>query len=376
VNRLKTEMEGVQGNMRQHLPLYLRMKETLLAQIQDGRLKPGDLLPSERELGTQYGVSSITVRRALSELVKEGHVIRQVGVGSFVKSAHRQTRLGLVVFGFDENDWRRNRDIFGDLVGGITSAAWEGDAVFSLIRTSCDTHVGRFLESLIGENAYDGLILRTAGDFSRADLAPLLRERVPFVLVKRNVEGLGVNSVVVDEFRGGLLATQHLISLGHQRIAFVGPTGVSVAKQRYLGYQQALREANLVADSGLVQVVPSFTQADGYSGTQRVLEHHPTAIFASADVLAEGCFEACTEAGLQIPADISVVGHDDYSAALRVRPQLTTVRISYYDLGLRSAKMLLEIIGSCLSSPMHEVLTPTLVVRESSGPVRAVANRR
>ena len=65
MNRLKTEMEGVQGNMRQHLPLYLRMKETLLAQIQDGRLKPGDLLPSERELGTQYGVSSITVRRAL-----------------------------------------------------------------------------------------------------------------------------------------------------------------------------------------------------------------------------------------------------------------------------------------------------------------------
>ena len=143
--------------------------------MSDGSLKIGDPLPSERELCAQFGVSSITVRHALKELVNEGRIVRQVGVGSFFSSARKRPRLGLVVVGFEDDDWRRNRDIFGDLIGGLALAAWEQEAVFSLVRIPSNATIDRALKSLVAEQQYDGVILRTSTDFSPADLAPLFR---------------------------------------------------------------------------------------------------------------------------------------------------------------------------------------------------------
>ena len=353
------------------LPLHMRVKQDLARQIEDGTLRPGDLIPSERELCVWYGVSSITVRRALSDLAAEGCVMRQVGVGTFVTSPRRRTRLGLVIFGFVEDDWHRNRDIHGDLIGGIASASWEHAAVFSLIRAPLNTTVAPLLESLISEKLFDGFILRTAGDFHRHDVMPLLRARLPFVLVKRRLEDTSVNAVVVDEFQGGYRATKFLVDSGHRDIAFIGPTNLSVASQRYQGYLHALEESGLAVNPALVRVIPAFLQRDAYGATRELLAHHrPSAIFACGDVLAEGVYQACAEAHLTIPGDISVVGHDDYSAATRLRPPLTTMHFSYYELGVKSADLLLDVLRNRDHEPppRYVVITPTLVVRESTAP--------
>lgn len=355
---------------RRPLPLHVRVKQDLEAQIDNGTFQPGDMIPSERELCAQYGVSNITIRRALSELANEGRVIRQVGVGTFVTSFRKRERLGLIVFGFDEDDWHRNRDIFGDLIGGIASAAWHQEAVFSLVRAPLNAPVAALLESLIGEKLFDGFILRTAGDFSALDVAPLLRAGIPFVLVKRSIDGLQVNCAVVDELQGGYLATRYLIELGHRRIAFIGPTSLSIGRLRYQGYLRALAEAGLSPVEELVQVIPTFRQHDAFEATRRLLDRgRPTAVFASADVLAEGTYQACAEAGLRIPQDLSVVGHDDYSAATRLNPPLTTVRISYQDLGAKATEVLLDVLRSHSAIPQCCALTPTLVVRESTAPL-------
>ncbi len=354
------------------MPLHVRVKQDLARQIEEGTLQPGDLVPSERELCAHYGVSSITVRRALSDLAAEGRLMRQVGVGTFITSARRRARIGLVIFGFDEDDWHRNRDIHGDLIGGIATTSWEQDAVFSLVRASLATPVAPFLESLIHEKLFDGFILRTAGDFSRQDVVPLLRSRLPFVLAKRRLEDTEVNAVVVDEFQGGYLATRYLVELGHRDIAFIGPISLSVAAARYRGYLQALKESCIAANSELIRITPSFRQHDAYEAMQHLLVgHRPTAVFACGDVLAEGVYQACQEAGVAIPQDLSVVGHDDYSAAIRLRPLLTTMHFSYYELGTKSAELLLDVLRQHDTSPAPrcEVITPTLIERDSTAPL-------
>ena len=356
-------------------PLHLRLQQVFLRQMEDGgELRPGGRMPSERELCALYGVSTITVRRALSELVAAGRVIRQAGVGTFVTSVRGRAQLGLVVFGFDEEDWHRNSDIHGDLIGGIASACWEHEAVFSLIRAPLNTPIAPLLESLVSERLFDGLILRTAGDFLGQDVVPLVQSKVPFVLVKRTIEQMSVNCVVVDEFQGGYLATKHLVDLGHRNIAFIGPTGLSIFLQGYQGYVYAMQEAGLVVDPSLVRVIPASRQSDAYEASRELLNCElPTAIFAAGDVLAEGVYQACSEAGLAIPKDVSVVGHDDCAAAIRLRPLLTTMHFSYHDLGFASTELLLEALVSSdhNPAPRREVIVPRLVIRESTCPPRS-----
>src|SRR5690606_30492405 len=121
-------------------------------------------------------------------------------------------------------------------------------------------------------------------------------------------------------------------------------------------------------------VIEAFRQHDAREATLRLLERErPTAIFASADVLAEGAYQACTDAGLRIPQDLSIVGHDDYSAATRLQPPLTTVRVSYHDLGVKATELLLHVLRSRSAVPERHALVPTLVVRAYTAPHSDVA---
>ena len=139
--------------------------------------------------------------------------------------------------------------------------------------------------------------------------------------MKRSIDNVPVNCVVMDECLGGRLAAEHLIALGHRLIAFVGPDSISIGRQRLRGFQEALSQAGLSVSPDLVRLVPDFRQSYGYEATKALIEGpRPTAIFAAADVIAEGCYQACAEAHLRIPDDISIVGHDDYSAAFASDP--------------------------------------------------------
>jgi len=193
--------------------------------------------------------------------------------------------------------------------------------------------------------------------------------------VKRRIEDISVNGVVVDEVQGGYQATKYLADLGHRAIAFIGPTSLSVAAQRYRGYLDAMKDGGLTVTPELVRVIPAFRQRDAYDAARDLLAHQlPTAIFACGDVLAEGVYQACSEADCAIPGDISVVGHDGYSAATRLQPPLTTMHFSYYELGVKSAETLLDVMHSGdAPTPRCTVITPTLVVRGSTAPLAQAA---
>jgi DNA-binding LacI/PurR family transcriptional regulator len=350
-------------------PLYEQLRQTLRREILEGELEPGALMPSERQLCEQYEVSSTTVRRALHELVKEGLVRRRAGLGTFVSPKIRR-RILLIIVGFDKPAWRERSYFFSDLIAGIAAATWESGAIFSVVHV--DDDVGTFISSMIEEMAFDGFLLRLEGDLLDEHLSPFLENRFPYVAIKRYTPDRSINCVIVDDVQVALKATEHLISLGHERVGLISTNNVVHGKDRHAGYLKALETNGLEMDPGLVCLVEDYYEEYGHQATAKLLalKDRPTAIFAASDLLAMGAYSAIKEAGLRIPQDVAVVGCADIPAAASLSPPLTTIRIPYYDLGMQSTNLLLDLICNRAQPPQKITVECEFVARESCGSMR------
>lgn len=350
-------------------PLYQQIKQILERQILEGALREGDLIPSERELCEQYGVSSTPVRRALQELVREGLIRRRPGIGSFVSSESRNLYLLLLIIGFDKAEWRRVACIFSELIGGIAEVTWEHQATFSVahVPTGFDD-IRPYIRSVIQEGEFDGILLRLGGDLQEEYLAPLLETGFPYVVIKRHLPNRMINCVINDDVQGAFMATEHLIKSGHTKIGFIAPQHIAVGKNRCQGHFKALEVNGLEADPDLVCYTDDFMEETGRRAASKLLasRHKPTAIFAPSDIMAIGAYRAIEEAGLRIPEDVAVVGYDDIPLAATLSPPLTTVSTPYYRFGTQSASLLLDIITKKIEPPRQLVIEQSLVVRESS----------
>jgi LacI family transcriptional regulator len=180
-------------------------------------------------------------------------------------------------------------------------------------------------------------------------------------------------SVSVDNERGMSMAVAHLAAEGHRRIAHIaGPQEVSTGLNRYRGFVAAMEAHGLAAEPDLIIPAKAFSIDEGLRCTRALLERRNgcTAVAASNDMLAVGCFAALEEAGLNCPADMSVVGFNDMPFIDRLRPPLTTIRFQHYQLGTEAAQLLLERIGG-QGGPVKVIyLAPELVVRGSTAPRR------
>ncbi|MGI5282233.1 LacI family DNA-binding transcriptional regulator [Nonomuraea polychroma] len=183
-----------------------------------------------------------------------------------------------------------------------------------------------------------------------------------------------VTVVEYDNEAGAYAATAHLLSRGHRRILFLGggPAGFTTTAGRLAGYRRALEDNGVPVDPELVETKVQFSRASGYEHTRRWLSSGPpfTAIFAETDVVAGGAMAAIFESGLSVPEDISLVGYDDIPLATDLRPQLTTVRVPYEELGRSAVRLALELKeGRARSgSEQHAVFGTHVVVRQSVAP--------
>ena len=197
----------------------------------------------------------------------------------------------------------------------------------------------------------------------------LLQDGVPFVLAGRHPDER-VNYVDVDNVGGARMAVEHLVRLGHTRIATItGPLRMAHGRDRLAGYRQALEAHQLPMDGNLI-VEGDYTEASGSIGAQRLLAASPTAIFVASDIMAIGALKALREAGLQVPEDAALVGFDDIPIAAAVEPALTTVRQPIERLGSMAAELLLNLLEHPpdASAPANRIVLPTrLVVRDSCG---------
>ncbi|MEW9555000.1 LacI family DNA-binding transcriptional regulator [Nonomuraea sp. NPDC050783] len=182
----------------------------------------------------------------------------------------------------------------------------------------------------------------------------------------------GVPSVGANNWNGGLVATRHLLGLGHRRIAAVaGPDHALPSRARLDGYRSALDMAGVPADPGLIGR-GGFLIEGGLAEAERLLRlpDRPTAVFTCDDGQATGVYLAAHRLGLRIPDDLSVVGFDDLPAARWMNPPLTTVRQPLTDMAATATDLLLRMARGGLPARHRVELGTELVVRESTAPAK------
>lgn len=226
------------------------------------------------------------------------------------------------------------------------------------------------LPRVVADQQVAGVIAVGGGDIGDALLDRLADHGVPLVLVDNQHQRRAIDCVVVDNQHGGCLATSHLLGLGHRRVAIIqGPPKYKSLYERYLGYRQALLEADLGLDRELIQ--PSISSGfplKGYREMQRLLQlpDPPTAVFAVSDRTALGALEALRENGLRVPEDVSLVGFDNIAPGALARPALTTVGISKPDMGVVAMQRLHALLAGHAHVPLKLVLYTDLVRRDST----------
>lgn len=240
------------------------------------------------------------------------------------------------------------------------------DLIFSSVDHATTNDFQKQIERLQGQ-LVDGLVVVTPAQVD--DLRVMVNHiTVPYVVVDVQL-GSQYPTVCIDQKMGGRLATEHLIELGHSRIAAIaGPQGWSGAEQRHQGFTEAMVAAGL---DDLVFAHGDWTAASGYDATVTLLKDRPdfSALMVGNDQMAMGAMAALRDAGLSVPEDVSIVGFDDVPEAPYMAPPLTTVRQDFRQLGVTSAEALLKQIEAKSNVVEQRLIQPELVVRGSTAPL-------
>ena len=244
---------------------------------------------------------------------------------------------------------------------------------YSIILFNSDGDIQKetlYINLLIGKQV-DGVILVSAGE-STENFRILQESEIPTVMVDRDSTNVNTDSVQIDNAVCGEIATSHLISLGHKRIACItGPRQVTPSYDRLKGYQKALKKNDIQIDENYI-VKGDFKPHGGYLAAKKLLqlENTPTAIFACNDLMSYGVIHAITEAGYTLPQDFSLVGFDDIYLSTYVNPPLTTIRQPRIEMGREAVNSLIKRIKNNVHYSRSIVLSAELIVRSSTMPLR------
>lgn len=293
------------------------------------------------------------VRRALTELEYRPNAVAR----NLRKS---RTTLWAVIISDVGNPF------FTAMVRGVEDVAQK--AGFSVVLCNSDedpAKEGKYVTAAL-DDQMAGVIISPSGRATHVNR--LVDARVPVVVIDRQLRGIAVDTVLVDNEHGAELATAHLIDSGYERIACItGPRRLSTAAQRLRGYQRALRGHRRAVREELVRYA-DFREGGGYAAMEALLRQDspPDAVFAANNLMTVGAVECLVDQGVRIPEEVGVVGFDNIPWAHLVRPSLTTVGQPTYELGRTAALLLAERIAEPSRPASSVTLHTQLHVRESS----------
>ncbi|WP_025130158.1 LacI family DNA-binding transcriptional regulator [Pseudomonas sp. PH1b] len=258
---------------------------------------------------------------------------------------------------------------FAELARGIEDYCERNGYCVILCNSDDNPQKQRNYLRVLLEKRIDGLIVTSAGGDSGLAQG-LAGVRTPMVIVDRGLEGVDADLVRIDHHHGAYLATRHLLELGHRDIACIGgPANTSVAQMRLAGFHQALQEAGVEVPAGRI-LESDFSSTGGYRAAAQLLERDPpSAIFAANDMMGIGVLRAAAERNIRVPSELSVIGFDDILMSRYVFPALTTVGQSILQLGETAAELLLRRIASRDLPVDQRIVTPNIVLRESTAPL-------
>ncbi len=334
---------------------------------QNGRVTIGDVAARagvsiatvSRVVNGRYGVASATVTRVQGVIDELGYE------SSLIASSLRSQRtnvIGILVSGIEPFSAELLKGAARELQGsGFELIVYSGGM---LGKQGWE----RRSLSRLGGTLTDGIILVTP---TIVDV-PAVH---PIVAVDPHLGGSAIPTVAAQNYEGALIATNHLLGLGHRRIGFLaGRSDLESARKREAGYRSALEAAGIAFDPDLV-AAGEYTEETAAAPARALLQlaDRPTAIFAANDLSAIQVLRTAGELGLSVPDDVSIVGFDNIPESAMTEPPLTTVDQSIQTLGAEAVRILIERIERPDGdTATHHVTLPTaLVTRRSTGPAPA-----
>lgn len=366
-----------------------------------------------RDIAALAGLSKSTVSLVLNNSPKvdpatRRHVLAVIRRHNYVPSfaakalAKGSTRLiGMIVPGLS---WHMVASINLGVAAVLETTGFD----IILYTATNDRDYDPIIERILTSSMASGLLVVT----NQQPLEPLVqlhRDGLPVVLINTLGTYIDLPSVTADNYEGALTAVNHLLQLGHERIACVqGLMEFQCCQDRYRAYLDALRAAGIQPDPELTKP-GEFNPEVARSRSRELFDlpkrQRPTAVFAHSDVTAYAVMKAAADAGLRVPEDVSVIGFDDIESAAHVPPPLTTIHQPFMEMGRHAAELLLAAIRSGESlagegitepsttepsatepptaaplaagdEPVRVSLPTRLIVRASCGPVPVARDRR
>lgn len=342
---------------------YLTVKQSIMAQIQDGALKPGDKLPSEEEYIQTFQVSAITIRKALTELAAEGHVTRIRKKGTFVSDAgsiEDSSHLIAIILSAEDN-----YDIsYMQIIKGAQSMA--AGQNYSVIVEWCSNNPASEEKAVMRmlDRHVDGFIIYPFALTGCDGIYQLLEEKdIPYVLVDRYHAEHPCYYSGSDNYAGGIIATKELLRLNHTKIKFAAYQFFLQSEQeRFDGFCCAMRQAGLYVNQD------SLLNQFNYDSLKAQIQNHEiTAIFCCNDKLAIKLMGRLAEYSIRVPQDVSIIGYDDWNNSRNKILGLTTVKQNFDEIGANAAHLLINVMKKQLTGRNIKILcTGTLISRSSA----------
>lgn len=347
------------GGQHKYRLLAARLRE----QIARRELQPGDRLPTFAELRTQHGVTLSTVERVYGLLEDEGLIERRHGSGTYV-AERRNPLTGNIGFVGGTFVNPHESSFKAHVMQGVQQAADAAGQHLLYLGTDYSLNVRAF-------SKVDGVLICNI-----EDARPVLRELPPELprVALLNIND-GITSVVADDYRGGKMAVEHLVSLGHRRIACLMEKMPSLPRRRFAGYSDGLLEAGIEADSHWIRLTKSTQNSDkvqpylewgrremGLWLEEGFGELHCTAIFVQNEMAAIGVMQILQQEGWKVPQDISVMGFDGTELCNYAVPRLCAVEVPLVQIGAQAVEILnLQIAGA---QPEPQTITLPVSLRK------------
>lgn len=356
-------------------PKYLIIKNDLKEKIINKVYPVDSKIPSEMNLSDQYDVSRHTIRLAISQLVNEGYLFKVQGSGNFVsdqylkdanKTNNSNNTIGIITTYLSDY-------IFPSIIRGIEKELKIHN--YSLMIASTQNNVENERDSLENmlQNDVAGLIVEpTKSNQINPNMnyyLDILQDNIPILMLHASYEDLSIPYIGMDDIGAGEMATQHLIDLGHKRIAIIAKTDDMQGKNRFKGYLKALNKKNMTYQHNNVLLFDTESRKDIRQSIHKILisDEPPTAFVCYNDEIAMEVVKEVEHLGLKVPHDISIVSHDDSFLSTSISGiNLTSIEHPKEAMGKEAAKWLINRIENpdIINKPI--IYPPKLIVRDST----------
>jgi GntR family transcriptional regulator, arabinose operon transcriptional repressor len=358
---------------------YKQVKEEIQSWIREGKIKPDERIQSEHEMAERFAVSRHTIRQAMSELVHEGWLYRHQGRGTFCKDQSGKKgqidrTIGIITTSISDY-------IFPSIIRGIESYLSEKGYNLLLASTNHDIERERkCLENMLGKKL-DGLIVEpTKSALHNPNLNTYLnieKNKIPYVMINAFYSELQPASITVDDERGGFMAAEHLIQLGHKKISGIFKVDDMQGVNRMKGFMRAHRHYNIPIHPGtIVTYATEDKNAKPQEAARQLLKDRepPTAFFCYNDQIALNILDVAREQSLRVPEDVSLVGFDNSHLASVSEVKFTSLTHPQTEMGRLAARMVVDSIekGVDLAVSDPVVYEPELIIRSSTAELKRV----